>query len=206
MYPNCRVKLTKGGEEVEATWRFATWADTGLLQGWQEYLGPDSSGNMQDSADFARQAVLRWQSYADQRLLVDSLIAGDSAGDGNQEFAALMVMTADWWFRPGEPMAFAYFRRTWSGGIYLEFMAGHPLAEGQIRGLLRATIRNLAIIAEATQSHWLWWEATAESHPKYQKNVGPLNTLDSVAPPVRDLFLVRTTDLQSDLQPDTGSS
>jgi hypothetical protein len=84
MNPNCRVKLTKGGEEVEATWRFATWADTWLLQGWQEYLGPDSSGNMQDSADFARQAVLRWQSYADQRLLVDSLIAGGVRGvDGH---------------------------------------------------------------------------------------------------------------------------
>lgn len=191
------VPLKKGEAEVEATWRFATWADVGVLQGWTEYLGPDSSGNMRDSTDFARQAVLRWQSYADIGRSAESLAAAARKRLDRQELVALMVLTASWWFRPEEPLAFAYFRRTWCGGLYLEFMAGHPLAEGQVSGLLRATISCLAMVAVATGCEWVWWEATEESFPKYQKVVGNKNILERFIPPVQDLFVVRVSELQS---------
>jgi len=196
------VLLERDKDELPATWKFASWADVGLLQGWAEFLGRDSSGGMRDSADFARQAVVRWLGYADKHLTVGSLDeAGQKGLNSDEEFVALLVLKADLWLNPEHPLAFVYVRRTWCGGLYLEFMAGHPLAEGSIKGVLRATIQCLSNLAETTGGEWIWWEATKDSFPKYeginQGIIAKTNVLSSTEPRVKDLFVVRAAQLQS---------
>ena len=115
-----------------------------------------------------------------------------------QEFAALLVLQADWWFDPSQALAFAYFRRTWSAGLFLEFTAGHPMAvRSGIRGNLRATLRCLAEIALTTGGEWVWWEATGSSFPKYDWIVGYDNWMRGTEPRVKDVFLVKAATLQS---------
>lgn len=198
------VTVKRGAESLAAVWKFATWADVGLLQGWGEVLRPDSSLDMRDSADFARQAAARWLGYADKSLAAGSLedVRLRSQQRPEEEFAVLLVLTTGWWFRPDHPMAFAYLRRTWCGGFYLEFMGSHPLAEGRIRGIIRATMRGLASLAQAGGAEWVWWEATKDSHGKYRTIIGGKNALCLLQPPVKDVFVVRTTDLESLLNTD----
>ena len=191
------VTVRCGSELLPAAWRFATWADVGWLQGWVESLGTDSSSDMRDSADFARQAVARWRAYADKSLAASSVedVRRRSAECPDEEFAVLLVLTSDWWFRPDRPLAFSYFRRTWCGGFYLEFMAAHPLTEGRIADIVRATMHGMLHLAQAAGGEWVWWEATKNSFPRYQKIIQQENLLGSARPPVRDVFVVRTTGL-----------
>lgn len=190
------VSLKRGDQELKAAWTFATWADAGLLQGWVDCLGPDSSGAARDSVDFARQTVDRWRGYADKRLTVNSLEEAEQRGPATQEFVALLVLKADWWLVPEHPLAFACFRKTWCGGLYLEFMAGHPFTEGRIKGILRATMLCLVRLAERARGEWIWWEATEHSFPKYERIVGQANALLGTTPRVKDVFLVRTPSLK----------
>ena len=191
------VTVKRGSESLPAVWKFATWSDVGWLQGWAESLGTDSSTDMRDSADFARQAVARWRGYADKFLAASSVadVQRRSREYPDEEFAVLLVLTADWWFRPEQPFAFAYFRRTWCGGFYLEFVAAHPLTEGRIAGIVRATMHGMLHLAQAAGGEWVWWEATKNSFPRYQKIIQQENLLGSTQPPVKDVFVVRTAGL-----------
>lgn len=194
------VKLKRKGEECAATWQFADQADIGLLQGWTGFLQTDSSDYMRDSVDFARQASARWRNYFDQGLTTGSWDDARmrSRESPQQEFSALLVLKAAWWFESGQTLAFAYVRRTWSAGCYLEFMAGHPMAEvSEIRGILRATLGCMAEIALATGGDWVWWEATKDSFQKYERIVGQANLLTESEPRVKDVFLVKAATLQS---------
>ena len=191
------VMLKRGEEKLLASWKFASWADVGLLQGWAEFLEAESSRNMRDASDFARQAVIRWQSYADKQLVVKSReeIPQRVQTRPEDEFVVLLVLKAPWWFAPEHPLAFAYFRRTWCGGLYLEFMAGHPLAEGRIAGILRATIGCLATIAQEGGTEWIWWEATKDSFAKYESIIQEKNAMYSTVPRIKDVFIVHTTNI-----------
>lgn len=197
------VTVTRGAEILAAVWRFATWSDVGLLQGWETVLRADSSLDMRDSADFARQATMRWRGYADKSLAASSLedVSSRNHVRPDEEFAVLLVLTADDWFRPQEPMAFAYIRRTWCRGFYLEFMGSHPLADGRIRGFIRATMFGLLSLAKASSAEWVWWEATADSYKKYHKILGAGNALGTLQPPVKDVFMIRTATLENLLMP-----
>ena len=153
---------------------------------------------MQAAGDFARQAVARWRGYADESLAAASQAdaAKRSREAPAQEFAALLVLKAEWWFDPQQPIAFAYIRRTWTGSLYLEFMAGHPLTEGRVTGILRATLRCLAVLADASGAGWVWWEATKDSFPKYDWLVTDGNALSDCQPRIQDVFVVRATMLE----------
>lgn len=192
------VLLKRDHDELPATWKFATLADVKLLQGWAKFLSKDSSVRMQDAADFARQAVDRRRGYAGKRLTISSLEeAGQNSPNSDEESAGLLVLKADWG-PSNDSLAFAYFRRTWCGGFYLEFMAGHPLTEGQnIKGIVRAVLRALVSVAEKTGAEWIWWEATKDSFPRYEAVIKERNVLFSTEPRVKDVFVVRVADLRT---------
>ena len=156
---------------------------------------------MQDSADYARQAVARWRGYADKRMTVRTLKEAEQKSlNSKEEFAALLVLKADWWLDRDHPLAFVYVRRTWCNGFYLEFMAGHPLTEGSIKGILRASIQCLVNMAETTHGEWIWWETTEHSLDFYkgciEGMIAKANVLSSTLPPVEDVFLVRVAELR----------
>lgn len=203
-----KVPLKRGHDQLDAEWQFASWADVGLLLGWRDFLRHDSTQNMHDAASFARQVVDRWRNYSDGSLAASSWddAARKCREMPEQEFAALFVLKAAWWFEFRNAIAFAYVRRTWCAGLYLEFTAGHPAVEGfGVRGILTATLHCMARFGQATGSHWIWWEATRESFPRYQhiidKIAGAGNALSTVEPCVKDVFLVRTTAFEGLLKP-----
>lgn len=154
---------------------------------------------MRDASDFARQATARWRDYSDKKLAAKSLeeLQQRSAANPKSEFVSLLILQADWWFDAAEPLAFAYVRRTWSGGAYLEFMAGHPLTEGQVKGFIQATLRGLLRFAQYSSSQWVWWEATDGSFDKYEKLIGADNELFKSQPRIQDVFLVPVAKLQT---------
>lgn len=199
------VQLRQHSQPHVATWQFAGQEDVGLLQGWSGFLRSDSSDSMRDSADFARQATARWWNYFDQKL---TAVSWDDAKQRSiqspqQEFSALLVLKAGWWFDPDQALAFAYLRRTWSGGLYLEFLAGHPMAEdSRISGIIRATLQCLAELARVTGGEWVWWEATKDSYEKYDGIVSTVNHMTETHPRVKDLFLVKAVTLQNLLHTD----
>lgn len=193
------VTLKRGETREAASWRFASWADIGFLQGWADLLSQDSSIQMRDSSDFARQAAARWRDYSDKKLAAKSLeeLQQRASTSSKSEFVCLLILQANWWFEAKEPLAFAYVRRTWSGGAYLEFVAGHPLAEGQVKGFIHATLRGLLRVAQCSGAQWVWWEATDGSFDKYEKLIGANNELFTSQPRIQDVFLVSVAKLQT---------
>jgi len=142
-------------------------AETRVLKSWNGGV----SARGQDSAEFARLAVLKWETTCDLGAVASSAAELDAAirTDSEIEVTAMLLIAARW-FEPGI-LGFCLFHRTWAGNVFLDFLAAHPATEqGGIRisGVGLGLLCHLCDLTHHLHAGLLWGETTARSAPSYR--------------------------------------
>lgn len=174
---NPRFQIEVDGQPREAELRFGTDADARLLTRWRFPIGHGENEAIPDALEYARLASKRWRYYRQTGATVASLaeLSGCIRRDPKAEVAMILVAGATW--RTATPiLGFAYFRRSWSHHLIVDFLSAHPrVIDGKperIRGVGTGLINQLVAVAEAMKIPCIWGEATSHSAPFYQRALG----------------------------------
>ena len=170
--------------------------DASEIRYWNKFITDGAVGSAIEAADYANDSIERWQKHADKGCAIHSLedFAVLVAQKPKEDLVFLLVIEADWW--SDDLVAFAYFRRTWAGSLYMEYLAKHPLTankglpdffvggvtEGILVGLsaLIDALQRDSRLAEDARPSWVWWEATEGSCGGYQRFFAPTVPKDLV--------------------------
>lgn len=180
---NARFQIEVDGQPREAELRFGTDRDARSLTHWRFPIGQGESEAIPDALEYARLASKRWRYYRRTSATVASLaeLRGCIRRNSKAEVAMILVACATW--PTATPiLGFAYFRRSWSHHLIVDFLSAHPrVIDGKperIRGVGTGMINQLVAVAEAMKVPCIWGEATAHSAPFYQRALNVKQILD----------------------------
>ena len=192
------VQVKRAGGFQEATLRFGADADIGRIRNWKDFLAADATSTAKEAADYAQESITRWEKHrAIGRVATgpddfSSLILAKP----DEDIALLLVVEADWW-QANDLFGFAYLRRTWTGSLYMEYLAKHPMTtysdppDLKVSGLIEAVLVGLAsLIDSIREDHrpaWVWWESTKGSAKVYEKFFAPTIPNDLVIVSAKEL-------------------
>lgn len=98
-----------------------------MLTRWRFPIGHGENEAIPDALEYARLASKRWRYYRQTGATVASLaeLSGCIRRDPKAEVAMILVAGATW--RTATPiLGFAYFRRSWSHHLIVDFLSAHP--------------------------------------------------------------------------------
>jgi len=180
---NVRFQIEVDGQPREADLRFGTDHDVRLLTHWRFPTELGESEAIPDALEYARLASKRWRYYRRTGATVASLaeLRECILRNPKSEVAMIFVACATW---PSSTpiLGFAYFRRSWSHHLIVDFLSAHPrVIDGKperIRGVGTGILYQLVALAEAMKIPCIWGEATAHSAPFYERALDVKKILD----------------------------
>lgn len=165
---------------AEVFMSFASDADVQSVKRWR--VSPRLRANMSmraraaDACEFAKLAAKRWRHYRDTRTFAASLEALHHliSADQHGEYCFHLKITADWF--PGI-LGAAMVRRTWCHHLMIDFLFVHPDICGKLVGIKTVGLQILqaiCLLARQLGCKRVWGEATLDSAPFYQRQLGKL--------------------------------
>lgn len=192
------VEVKRAGRFEEAKLRFGTGSDIERIRTWKNFLAPDATSTAKEAAEYAQESITRWEKHRDiGRVATDpedfSSLILDKA---DEDIALLLVVEAVWW-QANDLFGFAYLRRTWTGSLYMEYLAKHPMTtysdppDLKVSGLTEAVLVGLASLIDSIHEDcrpaWVWWESTKGSAKAYEKFFAPTIPNDLVIVSAKEL-------------------
>lgn len=180
------TKIQIDGKMHDASVTLATDAHRREIEAWPGKFKQKPVGKIADILEYGELALTKWRYYKGLGRCPDSWegIRSQIAADAKCEVGSLFVVTSPA-FEKFEVLGFAFFRRTWSNSIVIEFLANSPLIEGQVPPMIAGVGTSLLVgisqAANEINAPSIWGEATEDSCGFYEKRFEV---------PVRDLFLV----------------
>ncbi|MEW6302584.1 MAG: hypothetical protein AB1705_03880 [Verrucomicrobiota bacterium] len=178
-----RFQIQVDGEPREIEIRFGTSRDALSLAHWR--FPREQAGNeaIPDALEYARLASKRWRYYSRTGATVASLAKLREAIRRNPKAEVAMIFVAcATWSSPTPILGFAYFRRSWSHHLIVDFLSTHPHVidsrPERIRGVGSGLLKQLIALAEAMKIPCVWGEATAHSAPFYERALNVERILD----------------------------
>lgn len=173
-----RLGVVKGNAIDEAQLDFATGKDIQAVKNWSvsprlEKL-PDMKYRANEACELAQLAAKRWRYYRDSRTFatsiehLKSLITADPQG----EFSFHFKVTAKWF---PEIMGAAMIRRTRCHHIMIDFLFVHPDISGRLLPIKTVGVQmlqSICLLARELGCKRVWGEATRDSAPFYQNQLG----------------------------------
>ncbi|MEO5959362.1 MAG: hypothetical protein ABIR80_09610, partial [Opitutaceae bacterium] len=151
-------------------------AEINVLKSWDG----GNSARGQDSAEFAHLAALKWETTCELGAVASSPAELDTAIRANPKIDVTAMLLAEArWFEPGL-LGLCLFHRTWAGNVFLDFLAAHPKAEGQIGGLGAGLLYHLCEVSCRLRAPLLWGETAAGSTEFYERAFGIENVRDQL--------------------------
>lgn len=179
-------------EPMSATLDFASHEDVIATTRWRVPRTLAETPAMQtraaDARELAMLAAKRWRHYRTTHTLaysLDQLVQLIAAGPEG-EYCFHLKITADWF---PTSLGGAMVRRTWCHHLMLDFMFVHPSISGRkvnVRGAGLKLFQSVCLIAQTLQCPILWGEATRDSSPFYQRQLGR---------PVKDRFELNPSEI-----------
>ena len=163
------VKVGATQKQVSCYWaKHPGYSEADALKAW---VGGDTP-RQRDAVALARLAALKWLETCETGTVVSSVPEMESAirADPQVEVTAMLLAEARW-FEPGL-MGVCLFHRTWAGNVFLDFLAAHPEAEGQVLGLGTGLLYNLCDISRRLHVALLWGETAVVSKEFYERAFG----------------------------------
>jgi hypothetical protein len=169
-----RVELNKNQQTASVV--FAGRDDFAFVTEWRKTLNDDQNPIRVDAVDFAQLAVSRFEAHSAIQPYAKSIDdIGDHIGHNPKcEVANFVLLTCDW-FPASRVIGMCHFRRTWSNGIVLDYLAAHPFIAKpptaytyQVRGVGTALLYFLSLVAKRYVCKAIWGEATQGSCRFYQ--------------------------------------
>lgn len=180
---NVRFQIEVDGQPREAELRFGTDRDARSLTHWRFPTELGGSEAIPDALEYARLASKRWRYYRRTSATVASLaeLRQCIRRNSKSEVAMIFVACATW--PSATPiLGFAYFRRSWSHHLIVDFLSAHPrVIDGKperIRGVGTGILYQLVGLAEEMEIPCIWGEATAHSAPFYERVLNVNQILD----------------------------
>ena len=93
-----------------------------------------------------------------------------------------MLIAEARWFEPGL-LGVCLFHRTWTGNIFLDFLAAHPLTEGKIGGVGSGLLYHVCNTSRRLKAELLWGETAVNSAGFYQRAFGFEQIADQLSVP-----------------------
>lgn len=197
------IPVELNGAEQNARAVFAGGEDLHFVNDWRKALGRNQNPLRVDAVDFAQLAVARFEAHSAIVPYAKSIgDIGDHIGNNPKSEVACFVVLNAGWFPDSEVIGIAHFRRTWSNRIVLDYLASHPFVvrppdsyPAKVRGVGKALLYFLCIVAKQYECDAIWGEATQGSCGFYQQVL----KLDSVkdliyAPSEKFLSFIDRTD------------
>ncbi|HBJ82354.1 MAG TPA: hypothetical protein DDZ88_00435 [Verrucomicrobiales bacterium] len=173
-----RLGVVRSSVIDEAHLDFATGKDIQAVKKWSVSprleKRPEMKYRAKEACDLAQLAAKRWRYYRDSRTFatslehLQSLIATDPQG----EFSFHLKVTAKWF---PEIMGAAMIRRTWCHHIMIDFLFVHPDISGRLLPIKTVGVQMLqaiCLVARELGCKRVWGEATLDSAPFYQNQLG----------------------------------
>ena len=180
---NARFQIEVDGQPREMEIRFGADRETRSLTRWRFPTGRGGSEAIPDALEYARLASKRWRYYRRTGATVASLAELREAIRRNPKAEVAMILVAcATWPSPTPILGFAYFRRSWSHHLIVDFLSAHPrVIDGRperIRGVGSGLLQQLVAVAEAMDIPCIWGEATSHSAPFYERALNVTQILD----------------------------
>ncbi len=155
---------------------FAGNADVAAAARWRvpSSLSGAPRSRAADAREFAILAAKRWRHYRDTSTAATSLTALQRmvATEPDGEFCFHLTVTAPWF---SGSLGGAMIRRTWCHHLMVDFLSVHPRIAGQeepVRGVGLGILQGICSIAKLLKCRRIWGEATRDSAPFYEKQLG----------------------------------
>jgi hypothetical protein len=181
---NDRFPIEVDGRPREAELAFGNDRDARSLTRWR-FPTRIQEGNeaIADALEYARLASKRWRYYLRASATVESVAGLRKCIRRNPKAEVAMTFIARaTWSSPTPTLGFAYFRRSWSHHLIVDFLSVHPrVLDGKperIRGVGSAIINHLVALAGEMEIPCIWGEATAHSAPFYERVLHVSQILD----------------------------
>jgi hypothetical protein len=163
--------------------RFGADRDVSSLARWCFQAKSGGNEAIADALEYARLASKRWRYYRRTNSTVASLAELREAVRRNPKAEVAMILVARaTWPSPMPVLGFAYFRRSWSHHLIVDFLSAHPRVidrkPERIRGVGSALLNQLVAVAEKAEIPCIWGEATAHSAPFYERALNVDKILD----------------------------
>ncbi|MBI4621602.1 MAG: hypothetical protein HY736_00080 [Verrucomicrobia bacterium] len=155
-------------------------AEINVLKAWRG----GASARGQDASELARLAALKWEIACELGIVASSVAEFAEAIRANPkaEITGMLLAEARW-FEPGL-LGVCLFHRTWAGNVFLDFLAAHPEAKGQIGGLGVGLLYHLCGISCHLHALLLWGETAAGSSGFYERAFRFENVRDQLLVPL----------------------
>jgi hypothetical protein len=171
---NVRFQIEVDGQPREAELKFGTDQHARLLNNWRFPARQNKSQAIPDALEYARLASKRWRYYRRTNTTAASLgeLRRCIKKNPQAELAMIFVACATW-PTPTPILGFAYFRRSWSHHLIVDFLSAHPRVIAgkpeRIRGVGTGILYQLVALAETMNIPCIWGEATSHSAPFYER-------------------------------------
>jgi hypothetical protein len=125
----------KVGEEkamVTCYWAKAPgYSEADVLKTWSAGDG----ARQQDAVELAKLAAMKWEATCDYGTVASTIGEMQTAvrRDAQAEVTVMLLAEAKWFEE--RLLGVALLHRTWSGNIFLDFLAAHPATAGQVGGV-----------------------------------------------------------------------
>ena len=173
-----RLGVVKGNAIRQVLLDFATGQDIQAVKNWSVSprldKQPDMKYRANEACELAQLAAKRWRYYRDSRTFATglehlrSLIAADPSG----EFSFHLKVSAAWF---SEVMGAAMIRRTWCHHLMIDFLFVHPDISGRLLPIKTVGVQmlqSICLLARELGCKRVWGEATQDSAPFYQYQLG----------------------------------
>jgi len=171
------LTLELNDKRVKADVLFAQPSDFGFAKKWQQNLGDDQNPIRNDSVEFAKLAVAKFEAESEQGTYANSLqdFRDHVSSNPKIEVGGFILLKCAW-FPHSEVIGFSHFRRSWCNKIILDYLGTHPFIarpEGDSRHIVHGTgialLYFIVQIAKQENCSALWGEATSSSATYYQR-------------------------------------
>ncbi len=166
--------------QVSCYWAEAPgYSEADTLKAW---VGADTA-RQQDATELARLAALKWEATCELGTVASSLAKMESIirTDARSEVTGMLIAEARC-FEPGL-LGVCLFHRTWTGNIFLDFLAAHRQTEGKIGGVGSGLLYHVCNISRRLRAELLWGETAANSAKFYQRAFGFDEATDQLSVP-----------------------
>ena len=170
--------VLRDDDVVQAELNFASGDDIQAAKKWRVSPRLAKTPHMRhratEACELAQLAAKRWRYYRDSRTFASSfeqlrsLIAEDPHG----EFSFHLKVTADWF---PEIMGAAMIRRTWCHHLMIDFLFVHPDICSRLAAIKTVGVQilqSICLLARELGCKRVWGEATQDSAPFYQYQLG----------------------------------
>jgi len=191
---------------------FAGRDDFAFVNDWRKTLNEDQNPVRVAALEFTQLAISRFQAHSEIQAYAKSIddIADHIVDNPLCEIANIVLLTCNWFPESGV-IGVCHFRRTWSNGIILDYLATHPFIVRppkdypyKVNGVGLALLYFISLVAKRYECQTIWGEAT-QSSCGYYKKVLKLDSVKDLIYAPRENFIKLIAELDEKWAKSTGA-